>query len=312
MGKIANFLIASESNNFRPPVLSYKAFLIYGLILILLRILLTAALPAQSAAVESTTLMGLINQERQQRNISVLFTHPSLLSASAQKSQDMIDRDYFNHIDPDGNYIWGKIVAAGYTPYQLLGENLAVDFATSEGIVKAWLDSPSHRANLLNTQFVDQGLTALYGDYQGRYTNLTASLFGALVAKKQQSAYSTPYGTPYTTPYATPYPTPALEEISKHELKIEKPVPPLVATTTSPIVVEPENKILSPIPKEPVSPLMVSRIIFTLFGFGLLSILATDSVIIYKHAPQTPRSHSSYHSFGFMLIVLVSILIWWW
>src|SRR3989344_6717682 len=193
MAKIANFFLPSETNNYRPAVLSYKAFLIYGIILLLLRLLL-GALPADSAAVDSSTLMNLINQERISRNLVSLVTHQSLLAASVQKSQDMIDRDYFAHVNPDGDYVWPLITGAGYGQYKILGENLAVDFATSEGMIKAWLDSPTHRANLLHDEFLEQGLTALYGDYKGRYTNLTASLFGARIASapKTQIAQSPP------------------------------------------------------------------------------------------------------------------------
>ena len=164
MGKIANFFIASETNNYRPPVLSAKAFLWYGLALLLLRVLLGVTVVSGSG-VDSQTLMDLINEERQARNVNPLFIDQGLRVAAAEKSADMIER---------------RIVAAGYAPYKMLGENLAVNFATNEGMIAAWLQSPKHRDNLLNPEFVDQGLSAMYGDYQGKYTNLTTSLFGVL------------------------------------------------------------------------------------------------------------------------------------
>src|SRR3989344_5282781 len=209
MNKFANFFIASEKNNYRPAALSYKAFLIYGLIILLFRLLL-GTLPAHSAAVESQSLMDMINTERSSRNLSVLVTNNSLLVAANLKSQDMIDRDYFAHVDPDGNYIWPKIIAAGYGQYKILGENLAVDFSTSEGMIKAWLDSPTHRANLLHNDFLEQGLVALYGDFEGRYANLTTSLFGARLAANPIPAPqppTAPSGTP--PPAAAPPPKPA-------------------------------------------------------------------------------------------------------
>lgn len=318
MNKLANFFIASQENNFRPPVLSYKAFIIYGLILLLLRIWL-GTLPAQGAAVESNALMGLINSERTSRNLPGLITHSSLVKAAGEKARDMIDRDYFEHVDPDGNYVWGRIVSAGYRPYKILGENLAVDFATSEGMVKAWLSSPTHRANLLHTDFADQGLEALFGDYKGRYTNLTASLFGTLIfeskpkaqVKSEQPNYQAPYSTPYQTPYGTPYATPPANTSTPPQS------PGAGSTTTIPITLEtaPPQKTA-----EPFSPFAASRAIFTIFGLFLLGILSIDSIIIYKNEPQIARlglarqarSHSSYHFTTFMLIILVSILIWWW
>lgn len=317
---IINFFLATPDNNYHPPVLSYKAFVLYGLLLILIRILL-GALPSQGAAVESQTLMKLINLERGQRNLTTLLTDDRLIQAATEKSQDMIDRDYFAHIDPDGNYVWPRIEKAGYRPYRILGENLAVDFSTSEGMVKAWIDSPTHRANLLHPEFADQGLGALYGDFENRFTNLTASLFGRLAlpgpptpaVKAERPPYSSPYSSPYATPYLTPYLTPSSKPL------VPVPLPPPQAPATS-------TKITMPIettPSGPLSPpakitisypsaLAVSRVIFTLFGILLLLILAVDSVIIYSHELRLSRGHSSYHLFGFMLIVLISILIWWW
>ncbi len=315
MSKIADFFIASESNDYRPGALSYKAFLIYGLIILLFRLIL-GVLPAHSAAVESQTLMDLINTERSSRNLTVLITNASLLTAANQKSQDMIDRDFFAHIDPDGNYVWPKIMTAGYGQYKILGENLAVDFSTSEGMIKAWLDSPTHRANLLHTDFLEQGLVALYGDFEGRYTNLTTSLFGARVAGTQ--APEAPQPAP---------PPPPPEPFAPEPSPVVKPPPPAPHTQPPPV----PSKVLNPAPsstKPALTPAFsgtktaqntpifdftdLGRVVFTLLGLGLLCILAIDSVIILRHETAVIRSHSSSHLFNLMLLILVSILIWWW
>lgn len=304
MRKITSLFIASEENNYRPPILSYKAFIIYGLILLLLRLIL-GTLPAEGAAVETNTLMNLINQERDKRNLTTLSVHQSLLRAAYEKSQDMIDRDYFSHIDPDGNYVWGKITSAGYTPYKILGENLAIDFSTSEGMIKAWIDSPTHRANLLHPEFVDQGLSALFGDYQDRYTNLTTSLFGTLAT----------YPKPKTEKPKTEAPT-----ITTKPPQIPPPAEPKSLTYTPPQTIPQSSSEPTTTPitestnvtnKYP-NAFTMSRVIFSAFGILLLIILAMDSIIIHQHKELIQRSFSSYHLFGFILIVLVSILIWWW
>lgn len=327
MSKIANFFLASPENNYRPPVLSYKAFLIYAVLLLLLRLFL-GALPTHGSAIESNTLMRLINEERGNRNLSTLLTNQSLLVAANQKSQDMIDRDYFAHVDPDGNYIWPKIVAAGYYPYKILGENLAVDFSTSEGLIKAWIDSPSHRANLLHPDFVDQGLAALYGDFQGRYTNLTASLFGALAKttkpQPQVKAETPPPSAPQPTPpphtpsppKPTPPPTPTTTTPEPITTTSTSPIPPRFSESTNTTTPTPTFGGFA-VPQEIFlqnlnSAYGLSRIIFTLFGILLLIVLAFDSMIIHRQKIIIARPPSSYHLFSFMLIVLVSILIWWW
>jgi len=325
MNPISNFFIAHESNNYRPGALSYKALFIYALLLLLLRLLL-ASLPAQSAAVESQTLMDLINAERSNRNLTTLTTHQSLVFAASQKSQDMIERDYFAHIDPDGNYIWGRITAAGYGAYKILGENLAVDFLTSEGMVKAWIDSPTHRDNLLHRDFLEQGLVALYGDFNDRYTNLTTSLFGTRVAgtftppPPPSQQLSQPSLPPAGGSAPTPAPPPPVALVPAQQ--------PVSNPTTTQPTITPVTSTQRPIEHRPCcaqtgtdgllsklnlqSAVATSRIIFTLIGIMLLGIFSIDSVIISKHEAAVVRSHSSAHLFGLMILVLISILIWWW
>lgn len=337
--RIAKFLIPSEQNDFHPPALRHQFVIGLGVFLFLLRVFLGSVPAAKSAAVESSTLMNLINSERQRRNLTTLITHSSLVTAAAGKSQDMIDRDYFAHEDPDGNYVWGRIVAAGYTPYSVLGENLAVDFSTSEGMVKAWIDSPSHRANLLHPDFVHQGLSALFGDFNGRYTNLTASLFGRLAATQTATTQSPPPPSPLSKgegPKPEPYPTP--------EVAVKPPAQPQTETLPPAAAAPPENQPTStsessespaaPLqtPPPPSSPLSkgegqnralqkvanylegpnLIRVIFLIFSFVFLSALLVDSVIIYRREIKIARGHASYHLFIFVLLVIVFSLVWFW
>src|SRR5690606_36401283 len=103
--------------------------------------------------------------ERTGRFIPALTTNSMLNSAAQSKASDMIARSYFSHVDPDGNYVWPKITAAGYGPYLALGENLAMDFSSASATVEAWMNSPTHRANIVNENFQDQGLASVGGIY---------------------------------------------------------------------------------------------------------------------------------------------------
>lgn len=308
MGKITNFFIATRENNYHPPVLSYKAFIVYAILLLLLRLFLMSA-PAAGSAVESATLERLINAERTARNLSSLLTNAKLAAAAQAKSEDMLKRGYFAHLDPDGNYIWERIVAAGYTPYKILGENLAIDFATAEGMVKAWIDSPSHRANLLNSEFVDQGLTAMYGTFQERYTNVTTSLFGALFSTVQKNppVAKTPPAAPARSEPAGAVPEAASKPTADGQLTA--PLAPDKYTVIGP---QPTTSKKTVATINQPSQLFWARLVFTLFGVVLLAILAIDTIIIYGRGLITGRSYSSYHFLNFFLLVIISILIWWW
>src|SRR3989344_8718231 len=107
MNKIANFFIASEANGYRPPMLTYWAFIIYGLILVVFRLYL-GTLPADSSAVDSEPLMRLVNQERSNRNIPQLITHQSLMITAAENIPKQQAPEFFNPAGPGGNYILGK------------------------------------------------------------------------------------------------------------------------------------------------------------------------------------------------------------
>ena len=171
-------------------------------------------------------------------------------------------------------------------------------------MIKAWIDSPTHRENLLRREFVNQGMAALYGDYQGRYTNLTTNLFGALALAQRPVA-----PTESTKPQVKSE-TPANQEFSQPAPKQQtEKIEPTKPTETS-------ASVQPPLPeKAPLKPLPIfewSRTVFTAFGIFMLLILSIDSIIVNRRELAVYRSHSSYHFFGFTLIVLVSILIWWW
>lgn len=121
---------------------------------------------AGASDITTSNIAEAINSERSKRNIPLLRYDTRLAAAAEYKAEDMIARHYFSHKDPDGNFIWNKIVKYGYKPYLILGENLAINFSETEGLVAAWITSPRHRDNILNPDFKDQGVGISYGKSQ--------------------------------------------------------------------------------------------------------------------------------------------------
>jgi hypothetical protein len=163
-----------------------------------------------------------------------------LSKAAAYKAQDMVNRKYFSHTDPSGNYIWPTITAYGYTPYTQLGENLAIEFSNTESLVQAWMNSPTHRANILNEGFKDQGMGVSFGNVgDGEYSSSIANTFGSLTIKKQPepvAVQTTPEPIPTPTP-ATPTPTPTTPKPQPKPTPkpVEvKPTPPPTTPTPTP------------------------------------------------------------------------------
>lgn len=107
------------------------------------------------------------NAQRSANGEAALALNSQLDQAAQAKANDMAARDYWSHNTPDGQTPWTFIVAAGYS-YQTAGENLAYGFDTSAGTISGWMNSPEHRANILNTAFKDVGFgIANAANYQG-------------------------------------------------------------------------------------------------------------------------------------------------
>lgn len=133
-------------------------------------------------------IVSAVSRERILQNLTALKTDTRLSFAAQYKANDMMSRHYFSHADPESAYIWNKIVQAGYTPYLQLGENLAIEFYNTESLISAWMNSPTHRANILNENFQDQGAGLAFGiPDQGQYYSAIANTFGALVPVKKTS-----------------------------------------------------------------------------------------------------------------------------
>lgn len=111
------------------------------------------------ASVVAATLC-LVNDERVRFGESALVEDPRLANAALGHSKDMDARDYFSHVSPTGSTLLMRIEASGFIPNgnvgYTLGENIAwgtLWLGTPKGIVKAWMESPGHRANILNGSF---------------------------------------------------------------------------------------------------------------------------------------------------------------
>jgi uncharacterized protein YkwD len=118
---------------------------------------------SNTAQVQAATLC-LINKVRMQNGESPLSDNAKLDAAAQGHSEDMVARDYFDHTTPSGEAFDTRIATAGYVPsgwsYEL-GENIecgTLSLATPAAAVNGWMNSPEHRANILNGEFRDSGI----------------------------------------------------------------------------------------------------------------------------------------------------------
>lgn len=139
------------------------------------------------------SLLSDTNSQRADNSEGALNLNAQLNQAAQAKANDMAARNYWSHNTPDGQTPWTFITAAGYG-YQTAGENLAYGFATANDTLIGWMNSPEHRANILNTTYVDVGFgIANIADYQNNGPEtLVVAMYGSLPGETAPVAVATP------------------------------------------------------------------------------------------------------------------------
>jgi len=130
------------------------------------------------SAIYASVLAVLANNNRRVEQTTELKTNELLVQAAQLKANDMVKKNYFAHISPEGLSPWYWMDQVGYD-YQYAGENLAVNFSESEDVSRAWMNSPLHRANILNKKFTEIGIAMATGTYQGREAVYVVQMFGS-------------------------------------------------------------------------------------------------------------------------------------
>lgn len=131
------------------------------------------------------SLLEATNKQRIAHKASTLTLNEKLNKAAQAKADDMAARNYWSHTTPDGREPWYFIDQAGYS-YLKAGENLAYGFATSSNVVSGWMNSQTHRENLLDSSYSEVGFgIANAENYQ---SDGKETIVVAMYAKPQQIA----------------------------------------------------------------------------------------------------------------------------
>lgn len=128
------------------------------------------------------TNRGTIKQTNAQRakfGLTALAENARLDQAAAIKLSDMFAKQYFEHVSPSGTGPSDLANQVGYK-YIVVGENLALgNFENDATLIEAWMNSPGHRANILNERYTEIGVAVGKGLYEGKQTWLAVQSFGA-------------------------------------------------------------------------------------------------------------------------------------
>ncbi|MCX6724696.1 MAG: CAP domain-containing protein, partial [Candidatus Shapirobacteria bacterium] len=217
------------------------------------------------------------NQKRAENGLTPLALNGKLNEVAQRKAGDMFAFNYWAHVSPSGRSPWSFFQEVGYK-YLYAGENLARDFMNSEAVVEAWMNSPSHRDNLLNPNYKEIGLSVVNGTLNGVETTLVVQMFGTPTSTpvaQKQAVLPSQQATIIKTTTPTPIPSPvSLTKEEKLILPEEKaPLAPKIALAQA------KGEVSNP----PLfSPFLLTKTI-AIFLLGLiLGALALDTILVYQ------------------------------
>jgi uncharacterized protein YkwD len=123
-------------------------------------------------------IISYTNQERTKVGLPYLSLDTRLSKSAESKLQDMFQNQYFQHISPTGKSVSDLAKNTGYE-YIVVGENLALGiFGDDSQVVAAWMASPGHKKNILDSRYTDIGVAVGRGMYQGREQWIVVQHFG--------------------------------------------------------------------------------------------------------------------------------------
>lgn len=191
-----------HTNNHRAKILHHThifflviALFVSSLFVSIVKVNFPAVLGA-SVNISTLDLLNQTNEERIEKGKNTLSLNDKLSQAAVQKAKDMFEKDYWAHNSPSGTTPWKFIKESGYV-YVYAGENLARGFETSEDVVNAWMESPTHRENMLSGNYQDVGFAVMTGRLNGEDTVLVVEMFGGQKSSlaRTESAPSIPSGS---------------------------------------------------------------------------------------------------------------------
>jgi uncharacterized protein YkwD len=127
-------------------------------------------------------IINITNQERQKNGLPLLKENSQLNQSAKIKADDMLKNQYFAHESLKGEGVSDLAKKTGYD-YIVIGENLAMgNFKDDNDLVSAWMNSPGHRANILNSKYEEIGVAIVKGEFNGEQTWLAVQHFGRPIA----------------------------------------------------------------------------------------------------------------------------------
>jgi len=222
-----------------------------------------------SSEITAQKVVDLTNAERGASGLPPLTYNTVLEKSATAKAKDMFQNNYWAHNSPQGKIPWDFFDAAGYK-FSVAGENLARDFLDTDSMMRAWMKSPTHRANIVHKKYQEIGVGVVNGILNGVKTTLVVQHFG----------------TPVYVANDTP----------SSDTRILASVPASTEITD-----------LAPQVKLSINPIIFTQVIGSLLFIFILGLLLADAYVTVRHQHHRLTSSSLGH-IGFLFIILLLLI----
>lgn len=231
-----------------------------------------------SSEITVEKVLSQTNSYRIKNNLPILKLNSLLNSSAKAKAENMFSLGYWAHNAPDGSNPWYFFKQAGYS-YSFAGENLAKDFYDTESLMQAWINSSTHRSNIISDKYQEIGIAVVNGILNGYQTSIVVQHFGTpLFAAPQQEL---PKGDVKSSQIANLNP-----EVNTNPAKVP---------TINPQTI-------------PINPLEISKTMGGGIFILLVGLMFIDAYVTLKN--NTHRfSGSSIAHMGFLIVMLLALLM---
>ncbi|MBI2464929.1 hypothetical protein HYV64_02190 [Candidatus Shapirobacteria bacterium] len=233
-----------------------------------------------SSEITAQKVIDQTNARRAQAGLAPLLLNPVLSQSAAAKADNMFAENYWSHNSPSGKTPWDFFKAVKYQ-YSVAGENLAKDFYDTDSMMRAWMNSPTHKANIVNTKYQEIGIGVVNGVLRGVKTTLVVQHFGTPLSSQVRAADTSNNQT--------------------DEIAIATNEPPVTETVLA------EVSAPAVTPSFMISPLQISQLV----GLAMFIVIIVTLIIDIISSMKTKNhrlSSSSLSHVGFLAIILMLLL----
>lgn len=266
-----------------------------------------------SSSINVSEVIAQTNRERVKLGLPPLAINQELSEAAQAKGAHMFANQYWAHTAPDGTQPWSFFKQFHYN-YSVAGENLARDFANTPDMMQAWMNSPTHRANIINQKYKEIGIAVLDGQLNGVETTLVVQFFGTPMATIPQVTQVAAVKGVQSDSIAqlSPQDQAALgqADVSPETLTIEQQQPVRVEQgATQAEVLSAQNLPVSQLTRPILfSPLQLTKAFFLAIILVVLTTLVYDAVIMQNR--QTARMVGKNFAHICFFLVIAFLLIY--